>query len=135
MKRLLILAALFASLAFGQSPSARFFVFDTVPDAADETTETKSLILTDGSYPSKFTVQAMATGAPTTCTYKLQGTLDTAPSGTDWVDLTTAKSCLTSNDERMHHVLDKPVHLIRVYLVSLAGGTAPTVPFSLLATR
>ena len=130
--RLLLLLLLSLPL-FGQS--AQVFTFGTVPDAADETTETRSLILIDGSYPSRLTIQALPTGAPTTCTWKLQGTLSTSPSGTDWVDLISAKSCLTSNDERMHHIVDKPVHLVRIYLVSLAGGTSPTVPFRILATR
>lgn len=255
---------LFAAVAFGQSPQAQFFAFDTVPDAANETTEARSTILRDGRFPTNFTVQALATGTPTTCTYKVQGSLSTSPAsvaaslaltndgtapeddstvtvgttvytfkatlstgptvayevligasgnaaldnlilavnggagigtnystgtaantfatasarvtatttvtaiiagtygntiataaGTspdshmdwagggvflaggadaDWTDLTAALSCLLSNDERMHHIADKPVHLVRVYLVSLSGGTSPTVPFRFLAT-
>jgi hypothetical protein len=259
MKLLLLL--LLASAVSAQTPVSQFFAFGTIPDAANETTETRNIQLTDGRHPTNFTVQALPTGGPTTCTYKVQGTLSTSPasvaanldlvndgtapaddstvtigstvytfkdtltptafevlvgadgnaaldnliaainggagSGTlyaagttahptvtasaratatttvtanfggqygnliataattspdshmdwegagvflaggldaDWVDLTAALSCLPANDERMHHIADKPVHLIRAYLISLAGGSSPTVPFRLLAT-
>lgn len=262
---LLLIAVIACGYLLGQSPSAQLFTFDTALDAANEWTEARPTRLLDGRYPTNLTVQTLPTGGPTTCTYKLQGTLSASPaaavqaslalthdatapeddstvtigttvytfkatlstgpdvpyevligasanaaldnlilainggagegtnyangtvahtlvtasaratatttvtaiiggpsgnsiataastspdshldwagaavflaggSDSDWVDITEVLSCLTTSDERMHHVADKPVHLVRAYLVSIGGGSSPTVPLRLLAT-
>lgn len=263
---LLLIAIITCGPLAAQSPSAQLFTFDAALDAVNEWTEAKPLELVDGSYPNRIAAQSLATGAPTTCTYKLQGTLaaspaaavaadlnlthdgtapeddstvtigttvytfkttlstgpdvpyevligasanaaldnliaavsgaagegttyatgtvahtlvtasaratatttvtaiiagpsgnaiataaDTSPDShldwegagvflaggldADWVDINSAVSCLPSNAAHLTWVVDKPVRMIRAYLVTFGGGTAPTVPVRILATR
>jgi YbbR domain-containing protein len=75
--------------------------------------------------PRNHTVQVTITGAPTAVTVDLEGSLD----DTTYVSL--ASYVLTAADltaaAAMFHVVDKPVRYVRVNLVTLTAGTAPTV--------
>lgn len=59
------------------------------------------------------------TGAPTTVSVTLQGSLD----GVNWFVLATSSS--TTGDYQS--VADKPVFFVRANLATLTGGTSPTV--------
>ena len=73
--------------------------------------------------PSKHTVQLTVAGSPSTCTYRLEGSLD----GSLWSDLSGTQSCTASV---MFHVVDKPVSWLRGNLLTLSGGSSPTVQFT-----
>lgn len=66
-----------------------------------------------------FTWQIIITGAPTSITVNLEGSLD----GTNWFQLDT----YTGSANAMQHVVNKPVAYLRGNLVTLTGGSSPTV--------
>ncbi len=70
--------------------------------------------------PDKHTLQFITTGTPASATLCLEGSID----GTNWFDLSGTQSCAASG---MFHVVNKPVLFVRVNLLTLVGGTAPTV--------
>lgn len=78
---------------------------------------------TGGQFPA-FTWQIVITGSPTSITANLEGSLD----GTNWFQLDT----YTGSANAMQHVANKPVAFIRGNLVTLTGGTSPTVTVQLL---
>lgn len=78
--------------------------------------------------PAQHTVQVTVTGSPTACTVRLEGSLD----GVTYFDLSGSQAC-TANV--MFHVVQRPVLWVRVYLVTLAGGTSPTVAARYLGVR
>lgn len=65
------------------------------------------------------TLQTVVTGAPTSLSVTLEGSLN----GTNWVVLATSTS--TTGDAQF--AVDKPVRYVRATLSALTGGTAPTV--------
>jgi hypothetical protein len=67
--------------------------------------------------PWVHTIQVVVTSSPGTCTAKLQGSLD----GTNWFDLQTAQSCVTSGS--MSAVSNFPVLWVRATLVTFSSGT------------
>lgn len=73
---------------------------------------------------SRFTSQCLTTGTPTTISVKLQGSLD----GTNWVDLTTHSAV------GFQHFIAGPVKFIRGNVVTLTGGTSPTITLLVAAT-
>ena len=97
----------------------------TLLNAADATgagsTQRVSLI------PSQHTVQATMGGTvvATAVTVDLEGSLD----DTTWVQL--ARHAFSageiSAEAAMFHVIDKPVKYVRANLITLTGGTDPTV--------
>lgn len=70
-------------------------------------------------------VQATFTGAPTVVRLDLQGSLD----GTTWSNLAehTATADELTDGALLYHVVYKPVIFVRLNLVTLTGGTAPTL--------
>jgi hypothetical protein len=67
------------------------------------------------------TAELIVTGAPATCTYRLQGTGD----GVTWFNVSAADvTCTTST---VAFEANKPVMQVRGSLITLTGGTAPTV--------
>ena len=73
-------------------------------------------------------VQATTTGGPSAATLQLEGSLD----GVTWTALSPAMDVSSTT---MFHVLDAPVSCVRANLVSLTGGTAPTVTVEYLGCR
>lgn len=66
-----------------------------------------------------FTLQTVVTGAPSVVSFKLQGSLDNV----NWYDLATSAT-LTSDAQ---FSVDKPAQYLRLNLLTLTTGTAPTV--------
>ncbi len=80
------------------------------------------------THPDKHTEQVAVTGAPTTCTVALEGSLD----GTSFFNLSGDQSCTSSF---MLHIVDKPVGFVRVNLKALSGGTSPSVQVDYVGVR
>lgn len=74
---------------------------------------------------SKFTVQTVITGAPTTVSITLDGSLD----GVNWTVLATSAS--TTGDQQT--VVDKPQKYLRANVATFTGGTSPTATVYLAA--
>ena len=66
------------------------------------------------------TLQVDTTGSPSAATLQLEGSLD----GTTWTALSPAMDVSSST---MFHVLDAAVAFVRSNLVTLTGGSSPTV--------
>lgn len=65
--------------------------------------------------------ELIVTGAPATCTYRLQGTRD----GTTWYNISA--SDITCTSTTVSFETGKPAVSVRGNLITLTGGTAPTV--------
>ncbi len=70
--------------------------------------------------------QIELTGSPTSIEVRLEGSID----GTNWgiLDLITDPSAAG-----LRHVVNKPIQYIRANVVTLSGGTNPTVTVKFLA--
>jgi len=68
------------------------------------------------------TIELIVTGAPATCTYRLQGTRDAVT----WFNVSAADITCTSSIVTFESAA-KPVVQVRGNLLTLTGGTAPTV--------
>lgn len=95
----------------------------------------------DSSFPlpDRIVMTAVITGAPTTCTFTVQGTLKGINSPTlasaDYENLATPIACDATAVPGAHITLfvnDKLLRTLRANLVSLVGGTSPTVTFTLM---
>ena len=77
------------------------------------------------SGPSNHSVQVVITGAPTAVTVDLEISLD----GSIWVS--AASHVMSAGEltatQALFHVVDKPSWNVRVNVVTLTAGTAPTV--------
>jgi len=71
--------------------------------------------------PVNHTIELITTGAPATCTYQLQGSRDS----TTWFNMSAAAITCTSTIVAWE--ANKPVVNVRGNLLTLTGGTAPTV--------
>ena len=67
------------------------------------------------------TTELIVTGAPTGCTYRLQGTRD----GTTWFNLSAAD--VTCTTTAVAFEANKPAVQVRGNLLTLTGGTTPSV--------
>lgn len=76
-----------------------------------------------------FTWQTVITGTPATCQVDIQGTLDQDPSTATWFQIDTNNTTASY----IQHIANKPVSHIRAKLVTLTGGTSPTVTVKILA--
>ena len=74
------------------------------------------------------TVEVVTTGTPSAATLQLEGSLD----GSNWYALSAAMDVSSST---MFHVLDAPVAFIQGNLVSLTGGSSPTVTMTYLGGK
>lgn len=95
----------------------------------------------DSSFPlpDRIVLRAVITGAPTTCTFTVQGTLkginDVSLASADYENLATPVACDATAVPGAHITLfvnDKLLRTLRANLVSLVGGTSPTVTFTLM---
>ena len=77
---------------------------------------------------SKHTVQVQVTGSPSAATLKLEGSTD----GTNWADLSPTLDILVIT---MFHVIDRVVQFVRVNVVTLTGGSDPTVTANYLGDK
>lgn len=77
---------------------------------------------------ARHTVMVTVSGAPTTCTVNLDGSLD----GVHWFDLSGPQNAASNT---MFHVVDKPVIYVRGNLSALSGGTSPSVSISYTGVR
>lgn len=68
---------------------------------------------------TKMTWEIVLTGSPTSAETSLEGSIN----GTTWYSLDTS----TTITSEMRHIVNKPVLSVRANLISLVGGTAPTV--------
>lgn len=71
--------------------------------------------------PVNHTSELIVTGGPATCTYSLQGTRD----GVTW--FTISASAITCTSTTVAFEANKPAVSVRGNLLTLTGGTAPTV--------
>ena len=78
--------------------------------------------------PSVHTLALTVTGSPAGCTYRLEGSLD----GTTFFDLSGAQTCTSST---MFHVVQKKVTYVRGFLITLSGGSSPTVALAYVGGR
>jgi hypothetical protein len=117
--RILVLFVITAVMALSQQMSLKTW------DALSSTGVTAALA-TAGN--DKHTVAAVVTGSPAACTVRLEGSVD----GTNYFDLSGAQTCTSTT---MFHVVDRVVVFVRVRVVTLSGGTAPTVTPTYLGIR
>lgn len=66
-------------------------------------------------------IELIVTGSPSTCTYRLQGSIDNST----WFNISA--SDITCTSTTVAYEVDKPVVYVRGNLATLSGGTAPTV--------
>lgn len=71
--------------------------------------------------PVSHTAELIVTGGPAGCTYRLQGTRD----GTTWFNISAADITCTATTVAFE--TGKPAVSVRGNLLTLSGGTAPTV--------
>jgi hypothetical protein len=71
--------------------------------------------------PVAHAIELIVTGGPATCTYRLQGTRD----GTTWYNISA--SDITCTSTTISFESGKPAVSVRGNLVTLTGGTSPTV--------
>lgn len=81
---------------------------------------------------TKHTIHLRVTGGPATCTYRLEGSLDPDEVTPEWFDLSGTLTCTTST---MVHIVDRPVMRVRGNLLTLTGGTSPTVQLRYLGVQ
>lgn len=90
---------------------------------AATTTGTSAYILdiwpTRGGFPLHYTWATTITGTPSGVTLNLEGSID----GTNWYQID--QSISTSGE--MRSVVNRAVRWVRLNLLSLTGGTSPTV--------
>lgn len=67
------------------------------------------------------TIELIVTGAPATCTYRLQGTRD----GITWFNISAADITCTATTVSFES--GKPAVQVRGNLLTLTGGTSPTI--------
>ena len=107
---------LLAAVAFGAGWHTKTFTAQSATGTTAEVVDFDTVRLS----PDELTVQLNVTGAPTTCTYQVEGSLDNVT----FFDLSGAKSCTSS---LMFHLDSKPVRYLRGNLTALSGGTSPSV--------
>lgn len=66
-------------------------------------------------------IQLVVTGAPSTCTYRLQGSND----NTNWFNISASDITCTSSTQA--YETSKPARWVRGNLLTLTGGTSPTI--------
>ena len=76
--------------------------------------------------PNRWIWEMTSTGSATGLRVDIEGSFD----GTNWYQVDTS----TTTTNYMRWVVDKPVPYIRANLVTLTGGTTPTVTVKLMGT-
>lgn len=71
--------------------------------------------------PVNHAIELIVTGGPAACTYRLQGSRD----GSTWYNISA--SDITCTTTTVAFEANKPARMIRGNLLTLSGGTAPTV--------
>lgn len=71
--------------------------------------------------PVNHAINLVVTGGPATCTYRLQGSAN----GTTWYNISAADITCTSSATAFE--ANKPTRYVRGNLLTLTGGTTPTV--------
>ena len=71
--------------------------------------------------PVAHTAELIVTGTPTTCTYRLQGSRD----GVTWFNISAADITCTATTVAFEN--GKPAVTVRGNLLTLTGGTSPTI--------
>jgi hypothetical protein len=104
MKKLFALLALAAATAFAQT---RYFT------ATLTAAGTTSPVWADANF---HTVAVVVSGSPGACSVRLEGSLDNS----NWFDVSGSQTCTSST---MFHVDGKPLHYIRMNLLTWTGGT------------
>jgi hypothetical protein len=119
MRRLILLTALVCAIAMAQVPqrSSAAWTVTTTGTAASKT-----------SGAHEHTLAVVPSGSPTSCTIKLEGSLD----GSAWFDLSGAQTCTS---DVMFHVTSKPVNVVRVNVTALSGGTSPSLDVKYLGRQ
>ena len=88
-------------------------------------------------FPLVHVVQAVVTGSPTACTFQLAGSalrVSQNPTGSQILALGsgTATTCTSST---FLFITYQPVPTIQIQLLTLSGGTSPTVTFTYLGKQ
>ena len=109
---------LFQTPLEAQAGDFRGFQKTFVTQSATGATATSGLMR---GIPVWHTAELIVTGAPATCTYRLQGSRD----GTTWFNLSAADVTCTTTTVAFES--GKPAVSVRGNLLTLTGGTAPTV--------
>lgn len=87
-------------------------------DAAAATGTSDSITLR--KIPSKYSMQLIVTGSPTTLVVDLEGSLN----GTDFIAV--VQSTATASGSMTFNV-DEPIRYVRANVTAISGGTTPTV--------
>lgn len=89
--------------------------------ASQNATGATAAIIPDNALKTH-SIQLIVTGGPAGCTYRLQGSND---GGTTWFNVSQADITCTATVNAFE--VDKPAARLRGNLLTLSGGTAPTV--------
>jgi hypothetical protein len=89
---------------------------------AQTATGATSAFVADAGVLNVHNSQLIVTGGPAGCTYRLQGSND---GGTTWYNISASDITCTSTTNSV--TVDVPAPRIRGNLLTLSGGTAPTV--------
>lgn len=89
---------------------------------AQNATGATAAFVADAGVLTMHNSQLVVTGGPATCTYRLQGSND---GGTTWYNISAADITCTATTNSV--TVDVPAARIRGNLLTLTGGTAPTV--------
>lgn len=108
------------------SPIASALAQPADTGAGESTNSTQPLVIT------KHTVHLQVTGGPATCSYRLEGAMDTAEASFEWFDISGPLACTAST---LVHIVDKPVMAVRGNLTDLTGGSSPTVTLRYLGVQ
>lgn len=87
--------------------------------AQNATGQTAALLI--NAIATNHSIGLVTTGAPSGCTYRLQGSRD----GTNWFNISA--SDITCTSTVLSNEASKPFPRVRGNLLTLTGGTAPTV--------
>lgn len=115
----LVAMIILAGLVFSQAMST---ITWTALSAAGVT----SSLATAGN--DKHTLAAVIAGSPATCTMRLEGSLDNV----NFFDLSGSQTCTSTF---MFHVVDRTVTFVRGRVLTLTGGSTPTVTITYLGIR
>lgn len=88
---------------------------------AQTTTGATAALVTDPSVRTH-SIQLIVVGGPSGCTYRLQGSND---GGTTWYNISAADITCTSSINAFE--VDKPTARVRGNLLTLTGGTTPSI--------
>ena len=104
-----------------EAQGSSFAGYHTAATAQTATGQTAAISVSNKGILTSHTIGLVVTGGPSGCTYRLQGSRD----GTNWFNISAADITCTSST--VAYEANKPFPRVRGNLLTLTGGTAPTV--------